>query len=258
MKLDLLNKDKTLKDLNIIKVIMNYFNKFIKHFIKNDEKKDDIKEDPLVVMSEQLITNIKHNRFDLLDCIIWEKTLQTLTKEDLYKVINYIDPFGNTMMHYIYSGTHCINIELLNVLLGTNCFDFNIKDMNGDTVLHKYSRVMITSCEPLLELYVKIDNFFIKNNKGEIPFYNIIDLYFEYDSYKRHMLLKYFDENRLYSIYDIDNLCNYIDNSNSIEYKIGKIFKEILIHKRKEIATGVFIILDNILPTNVANLIMEY
>lgn len=272
--------------------MMKYYNTLLK-YISNEEERTLTQTqtqtqilphltqvDPLSIKSEEIIESIRTNNKPDYELV---KELGEYSEKGRDKIVNYIDPYGNTIMHYIYSGTH-YNFSMLSDYLIPN-YDMSIKDRNGDTVLHKYSRLkffhkLYDKKSPVLECYsFPASAFFTKNNDGEIPLYNIIDSNFKEDSYEKHMILEYFDGNSLFSCNDIDKLCDRIEkgrwntfrkqtyhenlpgvyiSGNTMLYDQSYFVRKVLITRREEIAKEVGIVLDEILPNDTTNIILEY
>lgn len=113
---------------------------------------------------------------------------------------NYQDYEGNTLFHIICIFEKLNNFEIYvsNLTKNISLFNFNITNIDGDTVLHYLLHNIDKIEKSSLELFVKNTNLNIQNNNGDTPLHFIskYDLWEEFEPILSHKVLYPFIANK--------------------------------------------------------------
>lgn len=113
---------------------------------------------------------------------------------------NYQDYEGNTLFHIICIFEKLNNFEIYvsNLTKNISLFNFNITNIDGDTVLHYLLHNIDKIEKSSIELFVKNTNLNIQNNNGDTPLHFIskYDLWEEFEPILSHKVLYPFIANK--------------------------------------------------------------
>lgn len=88
--------------------------------------------------------------------------------------INIVDFYGNTPIFYLLIENH---FEYFNkfIIKNIDLIDFNLKNIDGDTLLHLYLNKQINKDDKLLKLLLKNTNLNLQNNQGKTILHLLVE-----------------------------------------------------------------------------------
>lgn len=173
--------------------------------------------------------DIKENNFGLTPLHLMSiNQPQLLNKiNNIYDYFNLVDFYGNTILFYLIIEKH-FNIFENFIKQYSSQIDFNILNINGDTILHLYISQQKYNLE-ILKIITQNTNLSLQNNQGITPLHILIKNNINID----------FIKDKPINIFILDNkgknVIDYTDNKKQLFTSVSKILNEFLL-KNKDYA----------------------